>query len=41
MKKLVFAIMMAMMLGSVVNTATADAPWPSCFPCDESVVSGN
>lgn len=40
MKKLVFAMMMAMMLGSVVNTATAEMPWPSCYPCDNVTVAG-
>lgn len=41
MKKLVLAVMMTLMLGSVVNTAIADVPQPTCFPCDEPVTSGN
>ncbi|MEP7363554.1 MAG: hypothetical protein ABI972_09890 [Acidobacteriota bacterium] len=39
MKKLVFALMMTLMMGSIVNTAVADGPWPSCFPCDDSITS--
>lgn len=35
MKKLVFAMMMmTLVLGSMVSTATADAPFPTCYPCD-------
>lgn len=41
MKKLVLALMMALMLGSVVNTAVADGPFPTCYPCDEWTSSGN
>jgi hypothetical protein len=41
MKKLVFALMMALMMGSIVNTAVADGPLPTCYPCDEGVVSVN
>ncbi len=41
MKKLVLAMMMALMLGSALNMATAEAPWPECYPCDSAVTSGN
>ncbi|HZO57476.1 MAG TPA: hypothetical protein VFB63_32490 [Bryobacteraceae bacterium] len=41
MKKFVFALMMTLMMGSIMNTAVAEEPIPTCFPCEESIVSGN
>lgn len=39
MKKLFFAMMMTLVLGSVVNMATAEMPFPTCYPCDNAAVS--
>jgi hypothetical protein len=29
-------MMMTLMMGSIVNTAVADDPWPTCYPCDQA-----
>lgn len=39
MKKMFFAMIMTLVLGSVVNTATAEMPFPTCYPCDNVAVS--
>ena len=41
MKKFVFALIMALTMGSIMNTAVAEEPVPTCFPCEESIISGN
>ena len=41
MKKLVFALMMTLMMGSIVNTVVADEPLPTCYPCDQLISTSN
>ena len=33
-KRLVFACILALQLMMVATVASADQPWPCCFPCD-------
>ncbi len=33
LKKIAFAAILAIQFAAVASIATADAPWPLCYPC--------
>ena len=32
-KKMLFVLILALQLAAVTNVASADWPWPTCYPC--------
>ena len=36
-KKLVLAALLALQIGAVATSASAESPWPLCFPCPDGV----
>jgi hypothetical protein len=41
LKRLLVAILLALPFVSVVNTATAEVPFPQCLPCPEDNPPGS
>jgi hypothetical protein len=38
LKKALLVLFLAIQFGVIVNVATADAPMPGCFPCNDGDV---